>query len=54
MGKEYLQKAEMIPFRTFKEKIAITKKYFYTSKMEIIDNKYVYVIPREVDYENYR
>ena len=34
---------DYIPFRTFKEKIAITKKYSGKAKLEIIDNKYVYV-----------
>lgn len=43
---ENLESIEVIPFRSFKEKIAITKKYFRSSKMEILDNKYVVIIPR--------
>lgn len=48
---EELQVVELIPFNNFKEKIAITKKYYHTSKIEIIDNKYVYVIPRREEHE---
>lgn len=43
MDLERLETVEIIPFRSFKEKISITKKYFHTAKMEIIDNKYVYL-----------
>lgn len=42
-----LQVATLIEFRNFKEKIKITKKYFRTAKMEVIDNKYIYVFMRE-------
>ena len=40
---ENLQSVELIPFKTFKEKIAITKKYDGKAKVEIIDNKFVLV-----------
>lgn len=40
---EKLQVVEIIEFKTFKEKIDITKEYDRKAKMEIIDNKYVYV-----------
>ena len=40
---ENLQSVELIPFKTFKEKIAITKEYNGKAKMEIIDNKFVLV-----------
>lgn len=36
-------KVEMIPFRNFKEKLRITKKYERLAKMQIIDNKYIYL-----------
>lgn len=42
----------LIPFKNFKEKIRITKKYLSKAKMEIIDNKYVYVVMREEEDEN--
>lgn len=38
-----MERVEIREFRNFKEKIAITKKYFRAAKMEIIDNKYVYI-----------
>ena len=34
----------MAPFRNFKEKLAITKEFDFKAKMEIIDNKYIYII----------
>ena len=37
---------KIIPFRTFKEKLAITKKYRGKAKVEIVDNKYVLVLRR--------
>jgi hypothetical protein len=43
MNKETLQVVEIIEFRNFKEKLNITKKYDGKAKMEILDNKYVYV-----------
>lgn len=46
---EELQVVELIPFNNFKEKIAITKRYFHTAKIEVIDNKYVYVTPRGIE-----
>ena len=43
MNKETLQVVEIIEFKSFKEKLKITKKYDGKAKIEIIDNKYVYV-----------
>jgi hypothetical protein len=43
VAEEVLQIVELIPFRTFKEKLAITKEFDLTAKMQIIDNKYVFV-----------
>jgi len=43
MNKETLQVVEIIEFRNFKEKLKITKEYDGKAKIEIIDNKYVYV-----------
>lgn len=43
MNKETLQVVEIIEFRDFKEKLKITKEYDGKAKIEIIDNKYVYV-----------
>lgn len=43
MNKETLQVVEIIEFRNFKEKLNITKEFDHKAKMEIIDNKYVYV-----------
>lgn len=37
---------KVIPYRSFKEKIAITKKYNGKAKIEIVDNKYVLVLRR--------
>jgi hypothetical protein len=48
---ENLQSIELIPFKTFKEKIAITKKYNGKAKMEIIDNKFVLVEKEEREME---
>ena len=48
---ESLQSIELIPFKTFKEKIAITKKYNGKAKMEIIDNKFVLVEKEEREME---
>lgn len=39
---------EMIPFRSFKEKIELTKKYNRKRRMEIIDNKYVLLIKEKI------
>ena len=39
---------ELIPYKNFKEKISITKEYDRIAKMEIIDNKFVYVEIKEV------
>lgn len=33
----------LIEFRSFKEKIAITKEYDRKGRIEILDNKYVYI-----------
>lgn len=38
---------EIIPFKSFKEKIRITKKYGRKARIEIIDNKYVVVKEKE-------
>lgn len=35
--------ALVIPFDSFKEKIKITKEYDRKGKVEIIDNRYIYV-----------
>lgn len=43
MNEETLQVVEIIEFRNFKEKLKITKEFDHRAKMEIIDNKYVYV-----------
>ena len=48
---ENLQSIELIPFKTFKEKIAITKEYNGKAKMEIIDNKFVLVEKEEREME---
>lgn len=34
----------LIGFKTFKEKIAITKRYDRKAKMHILDDKYVYIV----------
>lgn len=34
----------LIEFKNFKEKIAITKQYDRKGKMQILDNRYVYVV----------
>lgn len=46
-----LQSIELIPFKTFKEKIDITKKYDGKAKMEIVDNKFVLVEKKEREME---
>ena len=48
---ENLQSVELIPFKTFKEKIAITKKYDGKAKMEVVDNKFVLVEKEEREME---
>ena len=48
---ENLQSIELIPFKTFKEKINITKKHDGKAKMEIIDNKFVLVEKEEREME---
>lgn len=45
---EVLQVTELIPYKSFKEKLNITRKYDRKAKMEIIDDKYVYVILKEL------
>lgn len=45
---EKLQVVEIIEFKTFKEKIDITKEFDRKAKMEILDNKYVYIERLEV------
>lgn len=35
--------ALIIPFDSFKEKMQITKAYDHKGKVEIIDNRYIYV-----------
>ena len=34
----------LIPFKSFKEKIQITKEYDGKAKIEIIDNEFVYIV----------
>ena len=36
-------KVLLIPFFTFTEKIRLTKKYSSLAKIQIIDNKYIYM-----------
>ena len=43
MINETLQKIELIEFKTFREKIRFTKQYERLAKMQIIDNKYIYL-----------
>lgn len=43
MAEEVLQVVEVIPLRTFKDKIKYTKEYDHKAKMEIIDNKYLFI-----------
>lgn len=45
---EILQITELIPYKNFKEKIIITKKYQHKAKLEIVEDKYVYVEVLEV------
>lgn len=43
MDDENLKTIECIRFYTFKEKLKITKQYERLAKMQIIDNKYIYL-----------
>ena len=45
---EKLQIVELIEFKTFKEKLDITREYDHKAKMEIIDNRYIYIEREEV------
>lgn len=40
---ENLQRVEIISFKNFKEKIRLTKQYEKLAKIQIIDNKYIYL-----------
>ena len=40
---ETLKVIELIPYKDFKEKLKLTKEYDGSGKVEIIDDKYVYV-----------
>lgn len=40
---ETLKVIEFIPYKDFKEKLKLTKKYDRKAKIEIVDDKYVYV-----------
>ncbi len=40
---------KMLPFRNFKEKIKITKKYDKKAKMQVVDNKYIYMVMKNED-----
>ena len=51
MNEEILQIVELIEFKNFKEKLEITKEYDHKAKMEIMDDRYVYV-EREEDDKN--
>lgn len=42
-----MQVVELIEFRSFKEKVKITKKYDRIAKMSIVDNRYVYIELKE-------
>lgn len=33
---------KLIPYKNFKEKIAITKKYDKKARMQVVDNNYIY------------
>ena len=48
MEEQILYSTLLLPFRSFREKLTITKEYDRKAKMEIIDNKYVYVVLKEV------
>ena len=48
MNEETLQIVEIIEFRSFREKLDITKEYDHIAKMMIIDDKYVLVERMEV------
>lgn len=45
-----IQVIELIEFKDFKHKIAITKKYDKTSKVEILDDKYVFIRRKDEEY----
>ena len=47
MEEQILYSTLLLPYRNFKEKIRITKEYDCKAKVEIIDNKYVYVELKE-------
>lgn len=40
---ETLKVIEFIPYKDFKEKLKLTKKYDGKAKVEIIDDKYIYI-----------
>lgn len=40
---EILKTVELIEYRTFKEKLDITRRYRGRTRIEIIDNKYIYI-----------
>ena len=48
MNEETLQIIEIIEFRNFKEKLSITREFDHRAKIEIIDDKYVYVEREEI------
>lgn len=45
---EALKVIELIEFKDFKEKLKLTKKYAGKAKVEVVDDKYVYVERIEV------
>ena len=47
MENENLKTIECIRFYNFKQKLKITKQYDRIAKMQIIDNKYIYLEMRE-------
>ncbi len=40
---------KLIPYKNFREKIAITKKYDKRAKMQDVDNKYIYMVMKNED-----
>ena len=40
---ETLKVIELIPYKDFEEKLKLTKEYDGKAKIEIVDDKYVYV-----------
>lgn len=40
---EILKTVELIEYRTFKEKIDITRRYRGKARIEIIDNRFIYI-----------